>query len=71
MLKKCVKQSDVELNLRVFYNYEDEIHVSGDLVLKSKRIIVPVSLRREILEKLHIISHEAIETLKLSRETVF
>lgn len=62
---------DVHPFLKPYFQFKDQLSVMGDLVLFSDRIVIPPSLRRLMLEKLHS-SHQGIEaTLRLARETIF
>ena len=54
-----------------YWNYRDELSVTNDLILKGEKIVVPNSLRQEILETLHT-GHMGIEKcLKRARAAIF
>ncbi|XP_055622805.1 uncharacterized protein K02A2.6-like [Toxorhynchites rutilus septentrionalis] len=57
--------------LKVFWKYKDDLYTQNGLVYMNNRILIPVGIRSEILERLHV-SHGGIEnTMKLARDTVF
>ena len=39
--------------IRKYFNFKEELSVIDELVLKCHRIIIPVSLRQDTLDKLH------------------
>ena len=51
-----------ELNTKVqdFWNFRDELSVYNDIIFKGERIVIPLSMRPEMLEKVHE-SHLGIE----------
>ena len=51
-----------ELNTKVqdFWNFRDELSVYNDIIFKGERIVIPLSMRPEMLEKVHE-SHFGIE----------
>ena len=57
--------------LRQFWSYRDEIGVSHGVLFKGSQVIIPTTLREDILTQLHL-GHMGIEsTRRLARETVF
>lgn len=63
--------SDVPDSLRQYYSFRDELTTYRGLILKNQAIIIPQSLRKQVLEKLHK-AHSGMEnTLKLARDLVF
>lgn len=62
---------EMEDPLKCFWNYRELLTVQDEFLFKGDRFIIPVSLRKEVLNRLHT-SHGGIEnTTKLARETVF
>lgn len=58
-------------DLRPFWPYREELAVEAGVVFKGKQILIPETLRDDIMQKLHY-SHMGIEkTRRLSRESVF
>lgn len=54
-----------------YYKIRDELHVIDDILLKSNRIVVPSSLRQEILHLLHE-GHLGIQRCQsLAKDIVF
>lgn len=46
-------KDDVPDELKLYWNYRDEVHVEDGLVLRSNKIIVPKAKRNEVLKLLH------------------
>ena len=46
-------KGQVPPNAQEFWNYRDELTVAQGLIVKGQKIVVPSSLRGEMLEKLH------------------
>ena len=56
---------------RPYWNYRDELSVEDCLIVKGERIVIPASVTKEILEKLHA-AHQGAEKMKLrARSAVF
>jgi transposase InsO family protein len=54
-----------------YWNYRDEMGVEDGLILKGTRIVIPPSMRKSALEKLHY-AHQGIEKCKLrARRSMF
>lgn len=45
--------SEVPLKVKAFYSHRDQLTVSQGLVLYNNRIVIPKSMRMEILERIH------------------
>lgn len=63
--------SDVPECVRTFWNYRDEIATLDGILYKGERIIVPASLRRDVLERLHAGHQGVAATLSRARTAVF
>lgn len=62
---------EVPMRLRPYWTFREEITTEDDLLLKGHRIIIPVSLQRDVLSRLHA-SHQGSEKTKLrARTSVF
>ena len=46
-------QAEVPQEIRLYFPFKEEITVQNGLLFKGDRIIVPVSLRKEMMEKVH------------------
>ena len=58
-------------SLRTFWSYRDELGIVNGIIFKGRQVVVPESLREDILEQLHT-SHMGIErTRRLARDTVY
>lgn len=57
--------------LKDYWKYKEDLTTHDGIIIKSNRIVVPPSMRSEILEILHS-NHQGIEyTTKFARQTVF
>ena len=64
-------KSEAEPQIRPYWSVRDRLAVDGDLVLCGQRLIVPSSLRRDVLQKLHA-SHQGEErTKRRARQVVY
>ena len=62
---------DLPTDVRVFWVLHDELAVEDGIIFKGKQILIPESLRADILAQLHL-SHQGIEkTQLLAREGVY
>ena len=65
-----VQKSDSDLDVRAYYNVRHELTVQNGLVFKDCRIVVPTSLRKNIIATVHR-SHQGIQGIRLAKEGVF
>ncbi|XP_011664712.2 uncharacterized protein K02A2.6-like [Strongylocentrotus purpuratus] len=57
--------------LTPYFGYRDELAVHDGLIFKGERVIIPISLRKEMKEKIHS-SHLGMEgCLRRARESIF
>ena len=65
------RKSQVDPELREYWNIKEEISVCDDLLLRNDKLIVPSSLREEMLSQIHS-SHLGIEKCKRrARDVLF
>ena len=57
-------KDEVSDDLKPYWSYRDELAVIGSVVLKGRHIIMPNSLKQQVLDQLHI-NHMGIEKVKL------
>ena len=57
-------KDEISDELKLYWSYRDELAVSDGIVLKGMCIIIPNSLRQQVLDQLHI-NHMGIEKTKL------
>ena len=61
----------VPLEVRAYFHCRDESSVQNGLIFKSDRVVVPTSLRADMIKKLHS-SHSGIkESLRRAREAFY
>ena len=76
MVQKYVNQgwpdskNAVPLEVRPFWCVRDELYVSEGLVLRREKLVVPISLRRSMLSKIHA-SHLGIEKCTARAKDLF
>ena len=64
-------QAEVPQEIRPYFSFKKEITVQNGLLFKGDRIIVPASLRKEMMEKVHS-SHLGIEgCTRRAREVLY
>ena len=59
---------DIARPLRPYWGLRDELSVEDGLIMKGDRIIIPASMRKEILEAIHA-GHQGAEKCKLRART--
>ena len=65
------KQSQVPEPIRIYWNFRDELSISEEIILKGVRIVIPTSLRPEMLNRIHT-GHMGIERSKQrARDVMF
>jgi len=58
-------------SVKPYWNIQNEIHIMNNLLFKGNRLIIPKSLQKQILDKIHC-GHLGInKTLNVARETVY
>ena len=63
-------KDELQTNIRPYWPYRDELVVIDDVLLKGRCIIIPDSLKQQVLTQLHI-NHMGIEKIKLlARESI-
>ena len=62
------KRKEVPAEIRKYWAFRDEMAVADGLVTKGDCVIIPKTLRRDILEKLHA-AHQGIEKTRLRART--
>lgn len=76
-LKKVIQQGwpilrqDVPESVRPFFDYRDELAMQDGIILRGERIVIPSSMRREMLRKAHE-GHLGINScVRRARELIF
>ena len=65
------RRKDCPECLHGYWNYRDELGIEDGIILKGSRIVIPQSLRAEVLEQLHY-AHQGIEKCRLrAKSSVF
>ena len=77
LLKQVILQgwpahkSSVPAVIAVYFDYRDELTVQDGILLRSQRVIIPSSMRRELVQKVHA-GHMGINScLRRARELIF
>ena len=64
-------KDELHTDIRLYWLYRDELAVIDGVILKGRHIIIPDSLKQQVLTQLHT-SHMGIEKTKLlAHESVF
>ncbi|XP_047998259.1 uncharacterized protein K02A2.6-like [Leguminivora glycinivorella] len=64
-------KNNTDVNVRCYWSYRAEIHIIDDIVFKNTSIIIPASMRKDMLQKIHA-SHAGINRCKnLARGVLF
>nr|XP_054768172.1 uncharacterized protein K02A2.6-like [Lytechinus pictus] len=64
-------KQDADKEIRQYWQYRDDITTEGGLLFKLQKVIIPSSMRKLMLEKLHQ-SHQGVEkTKRLARDVLF
>ena len=58
------KRHKLSLPLRTYWGYTDELSVEDGIILKGGRIVIPTSMQKDILKKIHT-PHMGMEKTKL------
>lgn len=66
-----VDRSSVPLNILQYWNYRDEITAIDGILYKGQRLMVPISLKKEMLNKLHEAHMGIVKTQTRARELLF
>ena len=62
---------DLPVDMRPYWSYRDELAMEAGVLFKGRQIVIPESMREDILTQLHI-GHQGIEkTRRLVRESVY
>lgn len=61
----CLKE------VQPYYSYRDELVVLDGIIYKGPRLVVPMSMRLDILKKLHTSHQGTAATIHRARNTVF
>ena len=58
-------------DLRPYWSFRDEISIDNGVLLKSHQVIIPPSMRQEMLNKIHKAHQGADSSIRRARETLF
>lgn len=64
-------RSEVIANVRSYWEYQGELHYADGLLFRGERLIVPQSLRKQMLSKIHEGHLGVIKCKSRARETMF
>ena len=64
-------KSSVPATIAAYFDYRDELTVQDGILLRAERVVIPLSMRRELLQKVHA-GHMGINScLRRARELIF
>ena len=62
---------ELPTDLRSFWSYRDALAVEAGVIFKGRQVLIPLSMRQDILNRLHQ-GHQGVEkTLRFARDTVY
>lgn len=64
-------RSKVEDALRQFYSFRDDLHIVNSILFKKRSIIIPSSLRKEMLQRMHAGHLGISKTKQLVRSSIY
>ena len=76
MSKKCYNyrlansKDELHANVRPYWSYRDQLAVIDGVMLKGRHIVIPTSLKQQVLDQLHT-NHMGIKKLNYSHVTLF
>ena len=65
------QKSKVPDEIRAYWDFRDEISVYDEVLFKSHQVIVPASLRPELLDKMHKAHQGAESSIRRALESVY
>ena len=65
------KAADLPEELRPYYTYRDELAVLDGVIYKGSRLVFPIMMKPDILEKLHSSHQGTAPTIRRARNAVF
>ena len=69
---ECPNQrKEVLRRTRVYFNFRDELSEQDSMIFKGMRLIVPISMRSQMLDKIHSGHNRVKECLCLARKIAF
>jgi transposase InsO family protein len=64
-------KKEVPINIQDYWNFRDELCVQNGIIFKGMRLVVPQSLRAEMLQRIHM-NHMGIEScLRKAKDAIF
>jgi hypothetical protein len=63
-------KEDLQNDVKPYWHFREEIHTADDLMFKGEKLIVPKSLQKEMLDKIHS-SHMGINKCKARARDIF
>ena len=64
------QRKEVFEQLRLYWGYRDEISLYNEVLFKSQQVIVPASLRTEMLKKIQKAHHGPDSSIRRARESL-
>ena len=65
------KRDECLVQIRDYWNYGEEISLHNGLLFKSQRVIVPKTMRSEILSRIHSSHQGIVSCLRKAKDIVF
>ena len=65
------KRSETPQELKGYWNFREELSEAQGIILKSDKIVIPVSLRKDMLEKIHASHLGMVKCKQRARDVLF
>lgn len=64
-------QSEIPQELRPYWNFCEELSETRGIILKGEKVVVPHSLRKEMLDKIHTAHLGIVKSKKCAKDVLF
>jgi transposase InsO family protein len=77
ILKKVIrdgwpdKKADCQKEVLQYWNFRDELTVTDDIILKGEKIVIPLAMRKSMLDKIHIGHMGITKCTRRARDVMF
>ena len=61
-------RSEVSQELRLYWNFRDELSTTRGIILKGEKVVIPHSLRKEMLDKIHTAHLSIVKCKKKNKQ---
>ena len=58
------------LTLRPYWQIKDDLAIVDDIILFGQRMVIPLAMRKQVMQALHVYHQGQVRTLRRARQTV-